>query len=373
MKPSPSSTLAVIGAGTMGAGIAQVALEAGWRVRLHDANPLGLDAGRRRIEAGLARRATKLGLVADAAADWVAARLEALQPASTSLGAAAGADLVIEAIVEELAAKRELFEALDAACPGDTILATNTSALSVTAIAAAAVRHPERVVGLHFFNPAPVLRLVEVVPGAATDPAIEAQATRVVGSWGKTAVRSTDTPGFIVNRVNRPFTIEALRLIEAGVATVTEVDAAIRADGFSMGPFELMDLVGIDVNLAAAQGVWEGLGRPERLRPSPIQASLVAAGRLGRKSGSGFYAYRDGGAPVMEPLPEAIVPVPGRAAIAPGDIVGRIRGAIADEAVIVRDAGVASEADIDTALRLGAAHPEGPFAWLGDHGRASVG
>jgi 3-hydroxybutyryl-CoA dehydrogenase len=189
-----------------------------------------------------------------------------------------------------------------------------------------------------------------------------------VTGWGKTAVRSADSPGFIVNRVNRPFTIEALRMLEAAEARVGEIDGAIRADGFPMGPFELMDLVGLDVNLAAATGVWEGLGRPERLRPSPIQAWLVAEGRLGRKSGAGFYRYGQEHDPVPDPIPHDIAPrVRTERALTPERIVRRIRSAIADEAVMTRDEEVATAADIDTALWLGAAHPEGPFAWLRRH------
>jgi 3-hydroxybutyryl-CoA dehydrogenase len=364
----PEGTLAVIGAGTMGAGIAQVALEAGWRVRLHDALGGAADRGRERIADGLRRRATRRGLALDAERAWIETCLSRLATAADPAAAAGGADLVVEAIVEDLDAKRALFSALDAATDPATILATNTSALSVTAIAAAAARHPGRVLGLHFFNPAPVLLLVEVVAAERTDPAVLDRATGIVAAWGKTAVRSADSPGFIVNRVNRPFTIEALRMVEAGEARAGEIDAAVRADGFPMGPFELMDLVGLDVNLAAATGVWDGLGRPERLRPSPIQAWLVEHQRLGRKTGVGFYRYHDGRDPALEPLPHALArPVRDDHALASEAIVGRIRSAIAAEAVLARDAGVASEADIDTALWLGAAHPEGPFAWLRRH------
>jgi len=154
-------------------------------------------------------------------------------------------------------------------------------------------------------------------------------------------------------------------MLEAGEARTGEIDAAVRADGFPMGPFELMDLVGLDVNRSAASGVWDGLGRPERLRPSPIQAWLVEHHRLGRKTGVGFYRYHDGHDPALEPLPRAVArPVRDGHALAPADVVERIRSAIAAEAVLARDAGVASEVDIDTALWLGAAHPEGPFAWL---------
>ncbi len=361
----PAESVAVIGAGTMGAGIAQVALEAGWSVRLHDPYPGANDRGRSRIEDGLRRRATRRYAAARAADTWVAAHLARLTLAPDLAGATSDAAIVIEAIVEDLGAKATLFADLDAICAADTILATNTSSLPVSAIAAAARRHPERVVGLHFFNPAPVLALVEVVQGATTAQSIVERATAIVEAWGKATVRSADSPGFIVNRINRPFTIEALRLVEAGLARVAEIDAAIRDDGFPMGPFELMDLVGIDVNLAAANGVWEGLGRPDRLRPSKIQEWLVRQGRLGRKAGIGFYRHGPDRHDVPDPLPLALAPrVHDGRAVPPAEIVGRIRAAVAAEAVLARDEGVASEADIDTAIRLGAAHPEGPFSWL---------
>jgi 3-hydroxybutyryl-CoA dehydrogenase len=362
-----AGALGVVGAGTMGAGIAQVALEAGWEVRLLDPLPGATDRARARIHEGLRRRASKHRLTGHDATAWVDDCVGRLSIAGSVQEVTAGTDLVIEAIVEDLAAKRQLFEDLDEAAAPPTVLATNTSALSVTAIAAAC-RHPERVVGLHFFNPAPVLLLVEVVAGSATDPQALARATEVVTDWGKTAVRSSDSPGFIVNRVNRPFTIEALRMVERGEGYVAAIDAAVRDAGFPMGPFELMDLVGLDVNLAAATGVWEGLGRPERLRPSRIQAWLVAQGRLGRKASTGFYRYDAGHDPVPMPLPHDVaMPVPNGGALDPAEIVLRIRSAIAAEAVLARDEGVASEADIDTALWLGAAHPEGPFAWARRH------
>ena len=347
----------------MGAGIAQVALEAGWNVRIHDPLDGAVDRARGLIAGGLRRRASKRGLDGTVATRWVAEALGRLSEVGTAAGTAREADLVIEAIIEDLVAKRALFAALDDVAPPGTILATNTSALSVTAIAEAAATHPERVLGLHFFNPAPVLRLVEVVAGRRTDRAVVAAAAGIVEAWGKVAVHSTDSPGFIVNRVNRPFTIEALRMVEGGEAGIEAIDAAMRGDGFPMGPFELMDLVGLDVNVAAATGVWEGLGRPDRLRPSAIQAWLVTNGRLGRKTGSGFYRYESGEDPASAPLPRKLAGPTRETPLDPAGIVGRIRSAVAAEAVSARDAGVASEVDIDTALRLGAAHPEGPFAW----------
>jgi 3-hydroxybutyryl-CoA dehydrogenase len=359
-------TLGVVGAGTMGAGIAQVALEAGWLVRVFDPFPGATERGRGRVADGLRRRTRKHGLEGKAASTWVAERLDALDAVGT-LEELGSSDLVIEAAIEDLAAKEAIFADLDARAGPGTILATNTSALSISAIAEAAARHPERVVGLHFFNPAPVLLLVEVVAGRQTDPAVADHATATVAAWGKTPVRSADSPGFIVNRVNRPFTIEALRMVEDGRARVAEIDAAVRGDGFPMGPFELMDLVGLDVNLAAATSVWEGLGRPDRLRPSPIQRWLAAHERLGRKTGVGFYRYDAGHDQAIDPLPRDLVrPLRGRS-LAPEVIVRRIRTAIAEEAVLARDEGVASADDIDTALWLGAAHPQGPFAWARRH------
>jgi 3-hydroxybutyryl-CoA dehydrogenase len=346
----------VVGAGTMGAGIAQLALEAGHEVVLHDVDEAAIERGRGTIRDGLARRAAKLELDADSIDDWVDGRLSGLREATSldALGAEAG--VIIEAALEDLDLKRTIFGVLDAAAPANVILATNTSALSVASIAAA-VSRPERVIGLHFFNPAPVMRLVEVVapPGASAD--VLERGTRLVASWGKTPVRCADAPGFIVNRVNRPFTLEALAMLEAGGAGVAAIDAAMREVGFPMGPFELMDLIGIDVNLAAARGVWTGLGRPDRLRPSPIQERLVAAGRLGRKTGRGFYRY-DPAAPVAGTAePEFHLDGPLTAVV----ISERITLAVVNEAWRAVGEAVATPADIDLALRLGAAHPVGPF------------
>jgi 3-hydroxybutyryl-CoA dehydrogenase len=267
------------------------------------------------------------------------------------------ADLVIESALEDLALKRTVFRTLDEVADPAVILATNTSALSIAEIAEATAR-PGRVIGLHFFNPAPVMALVEVVAPPLADPAVVARAVAIMTTWGKTPVVCADRPGFIVNRVNRPFTIEALRILESGTATVTEIDEALRTGGFPMGPFELMDLTGIDVTLAAATGIWEGLGRPDRLRPSPVQEAMVETGDLGRKSGRGFYRYAEG-----ERLGEAEQPAdtPSEEQLSPAQIRARILGAIADEARFAAEEGVATPDVIDLALRLGAGHPHGPF------------
>jgi 3-hydroxybutyryl-CoA dehydrogenase len=350
--------IGIVGAGTMGAGIAQVAVEHGHEVVIHDVDTGALDRARERIRDGLGRRAAKLDLDADSIDAWVDGRLGAVRQAETLALLAAEADVFIEAAIEDLGLKEGIFRALDDAAAPDAVLATNTSALSVTAIASATTR-PDRVVGLHFFNPVPLMPLVEVVAGERTSPNIAEQAAALVESWDKTPVRSADAPGFIVNRVNRPFTIEALRLVETGEASVEAIDEAMRAAGYPMGPFELMDLAGLDVNLAAARGVWEGLGRPDRLRPSAIQERLVEQGRLGRKTGAGFYRYEDGRRLGIDPA---------FAAASPADadqIRTRIVAAIDAEAVRARDEGVAAATDIDLALRLGAGHPSGPFERMG--------
>lgn len=343
----------VVGAGTMGAGIAQVALEHGHEVVLHDVDEVAIERGVQRVRDGLERRAAKLDLDSDSIDEWVAGRLAGLRHADTLDALAGEAEVIIEAALEDLELKRTIFGTLGRVTDAATILATNTSALSVGAIAEG-VPGPERVLGLHFFNPAPVMALVEVVVAPLTSEGTLERAVALVRSWGKTPVRCSDTPGFIVNRVNRPFTIEALRMVEAGEASIPAIDDAMRVAGFPMGPFELMDLVGIDVNLAAARAVWEGLGRPDRLRPSPIQERLVERGALGRKTGRGFYAYGEGSPGINPDLGDA-----GPGGLTADAIVRRIRQAIDREATLAEGDGVASGDDIRLALRLGAGHPDG--------------
>ena len=359
--PLEQAIVAVVGAGTMGAGIAQVALEAGWRVRLFDPVAGATDRARDRVRDGLGRRASKLEIDADTIDDWVEGRVACLAASPNLLDTTAGASLVIEAALEDLEVKRRLFAELDEAAGPDPILATNTSALSVAKIAEHTSR-PERVIGLHFFNPAPVLPLVEVVRAATSAPWAVEQGAGIVESWGKTAIRVADSPGFIVNRVNRPFTLEPLRLLRAGAGTVETIDDAVVAAGFPMGPFALMDLIGIDINLAAARGLFEAFGRPPRLRPSPIQEELVAAGLLGRKSGEGFYRYGEGRR--VGPAPRfATGASPSRHALDPATIAERVTLAIVNEAHRALGEDVASADDIDRAMRLGANHPFGPFEW----------
>lgn len=365
--------IGIVGAGTMGAGIAQVALEGGWEVALFDAVPGAVDKARDRIRDGLLRRAAKAEPSARPQA-WAQERLSRLSDAQ-SLDAVAGqAHVVIEAAIEELEAKRAIFRELDEAAAPETILATNTSALSVTKIAEA-TRRADRVLGLHFFNPAPLLPLVEVVAGLHTAESVIDRALAMVDAWGKTPIRTGDSPGFIVNRVNRPFTLEPLRLLRAGAGTVELIDAAIVTAGFPMGPFRLMDLIGIDVNLAAARGLFEAFDRAPRFRPSPIQESLVAAGHLGRKTGEGFYRYDGEGQPIG-PAPQfaagPTTPAARASALDAESIAERTILAIVNEAYRALGDRVASADDIDLAMRLGASHPFGPFQWARDTGLTEV-
>jgi 3-hydroxybutyryl-CoA dehydrogenase len=361
----------IVGAGVMGSGIAQLALEAGHEVVIHDVDEAALEGGRERIRAGLVRPAGR-AVPEPERADWVDERLARLRSTAVLEQLGDEADIVVEAALESLDLKRTVFRTLDSVADPAVILATNTSALSIAAIAAATTR-PERVLGLHFFNPAPVMRLVEVVATPSTDEALVGAATQLVATWGRTPVRSADAPGFIVNRANRPFTLGALRLVERGLAGVRAIDDAIRNAGFPLGPFELMDLTGIDVTYAASTAIWEGLGRPDRLRPSPLQAERVAAGHLGRKTGEGFHRYADGRPVGVAELP-ALPPAEGTAPqqLGPDEIQDRILLPIVDEAHRLVAEGVASSADTDVALRLGAAHPLGPFERARELGGAAT-
>ncbi|MFF2062875.1 3-hydroxyacyl-CoA dehydrogenase [Streptomyces sp. NPDC058200] len=285
----PDRVVAVVGTGTMGQGIAQVALVAGHPVRLYDAVPGRAEQAAVSIGARLDRLVEK-GRLDPAARDAARARLH---PAA-ELAELADAALVVEAVLERLSVKQELFAALEDIVADDCLLATNTSSLSVTAVAGA-LRRPGRFVGLHFFNPAPLLPLVEVVSGFATDEADAERAYRTARSWGKTPVRCADTPGFVVNRVARPFYAEALRVYEERAADPATIDAVLReCGGFRMGPFELTDLIGQDVNEAVTRSVWESFFQDPKFTPSLAQRRLVESGRLGRKSGQGWFPYGEG-------------------------------------------------------------------------------
>ena len=293
----------VVGAGIMGAGIAQVAAQAGHPVRLFDVRDGAAADAKRKLAATLDALVAKGKLAADTA-QAALARIEAVP----SLDAAADAQLVVEAIVENLDAKRALFGQLEAIVGADAVLATNTSSISVTAIANG-LAHPQRVVGMHFFNPVPLMKLVEVVSGLRTDAAVAEAIFELSKVWGKVPVHATSTPGFIVNRIARPYYAETLALLHERAATPQVLDACLRAAGFRMGPCELMDLIGHDTNFAVTRSVYEANFYDKRYVPSLVQAEMVAGGLLGRKSGRGFYAYPDG-APA---LPVAVHEAPATA------------------------------------------------------------
>ncbi len=296
---SKDALVAVVGAGAMGAGIAQVAAVAGHRVLLLDNRPHAAQAAIEGLRAQLDKLAAKGKLTVEAA-QAAGQRLQAV----TQLSDLAAAALVVEAIVESLSAKQTLFSDLESLVSADCIFGSNTSSISITAIGSA-LKYPQRLAGLHFFNPAPVMALVEVVSGLATDAQVADTLFATATAWGKTAVHAKSTPGFIVNRVARPYYAEALRLRAEGAADCATLDAVMReSGGFRMGPFELMDMIGLDVNFAVTRSVWNAYFNDPRYLPSLIQQDLVDAGYLGKKSGRGFYDYREGAAspqPQTEP------------------------------------------------------------------------
>ncbi|MYX35894.1 MULTISPECIES: 3-hydroxyacyl-CoA dehydrogenase [unclassified Streptomyces] len=358
-----SSTVAVVGTGTMGQGIAQVALVAGHPVRLYDAGPGRAEQAERAIGERLDRLVEK-GRLSAGERDAARGRLSAVR----EIEELAGVSLVVEAILEDLGAKQQLFTALESVVREDCLLATNTSSLSVTAVGGA-LRLPGRFVGLHFFNPAPLLPLVEVVSGAATDEAAARTAYDTAATWGKTPVRCTDTPGFIVNRVARPFYAEAFRLHEERVADPATIDAVLReSGGFRMGPFELTDLIGQDVNEAVTRSVWDSFFQDPRFTPSLAQRRLVESGRLGRKSGHGWYDHAEGAAAAAphtagpeKPPAEVTVCMSGRG---PAAVLPRL---IAEAGIEVLDGEVADPDDGFIEL------PGGGRLYLADGGPATTG
>ncbi|AIA04643.1 3-hydroxyacyl-CoA dehydrogenase [Streptomyces noursei] len=323
------TTVAVVGTGTMGQGIAQVALVAGHPVRLYDSAPgraaQAAEAVVRRLD-----RLVEKGRIPAVERDAARARLS---PAET-LAELADAALVVEAILEQLPAKQELFRALEDVVPADCLLATNTSSLAVTAVAGG-LRHPGRCVGMHFFNPAPLLPLVEIVSGFATDDAAATTAYDTAATWGKTPVRCADTPGFIVNRIARPFYAEALRVHEERGADPATIDAVLReGSGFRMGPFELTDLIGQDVNEAVTHSVWTAFFQDPKFTPSLAQRRLVESGLHGRKSGRGWFDYAEG---ARRPEPHTAEPCPTPSSVT---VLGELPGPAAVLREAIEEAGI---------------------------------
>jgi 3-hydroxybutyryl-CoA dehydrogenase len=365
VSPGSVERVGVIGAGTMGAGIAQIAALGGYETYLYEIDEKQLDRGMEMIRNGM-RRGAERGRWSEAEA---AEALERLRT-DTLIEFLRDCELVIEAAPEDLDLKRNLFERLASVCGEACVLATNTSSLSVTAIASA-VPEPRRIVGMHFFNPPALMELVEVVAGDESgEPALDL-ATEVAHGMGRTPIRARDSVGFVANRCVRPFFLESLRMLNEGVAPHDEIDRIVRLGaGLRMGPFELMDLIGIDVNFAVARSFWEqSFGEP-RWRPNPLHERMVASGRLGRKTGRGFYTYEqgdphrprdpdvDGERPIFDENEQERIAGPNAPAI-----LTRLGATIANEACFALGEQVASPEDINTAMRLGYNWPIGPLEW----------
>lgn len=392
LGPSPDGTpeevpaalaVAVIGAGSMGRGIAQVAAQAGHPVVLVDSQPGAADRARDGIAAALDKVVGK-GRLARDDADAAVARIDTLT--TTDMRTVPPVGLVIEAVVEHIDIKRAIFRQLEEAQAPTTVLATNTSSLSIDAITSEAttghdaalhggrspaLAHPGRVIGLHFFNPPPLMRLVEVVTGTRSDPAVLDDASALVRRWGKTPVRCASTPGFIVNRVARPYYGEAQRMVEEGIADPATIDLALRGAGFRMGPMELTDLIGQDVNLAVGESVWHQTGQDPRYAPTAYQRELVRAGRLGRKTGHGVFRY-DGSGAALDAVPDERLAARLVGGPVVTDPVARTLAMLVNEGVDLVHRGEAIAEDVDTAMRLGTNYPKGPFEWLTELGADTV-
>jgi 3-hydroxybutyryl-CoA dehydrogenase len=343
----------VVGAGAMGTGIAHVAAAAGHHVLLGDASPDATTKSKMYIDTALDRDVDK-NRISRNDADALRKRIEFLKDSlGDDLSAFSSCGLVIEAIVEDTEVKQALFSRLEDFVPAETVLATNTSSLSIASIASAC-REPGRVIGLHFFNPAPIMPLVEVVPWMGTAPLLASSAYAAMTRWNKTPVLASDTPGFIVNRIARPFYGEAIRILEEGIADASTIDWAMKELGkFRMGPFELMDFIGNDVNYTVTRSVFEAFFYDPRYRPSITQRRLVESRFLGRKSGRGYYDYRDG----------AVRPEPSQDAARGQAIFNRILAMLINEAVDAVLMCVASPQDVDLAMTRGVNYPKGLLAW----------
>ncbi|OLT37918.1 3-hydroxyacyl-CoA dehydrogenase [Kytococcus sp. CUA-901] len=369
-QDAPRYAVAVIGAGSMGAGIAQVAAQAGHEVHLVDVRDGAAAQAVEKLGATLRKLAGK-GKISEADAEAAIGRLVVGPAANGDLTALPAMGLVIEAAVERLDVKQEVFSTLAEHQAADTILASNTSSLDIAAIAEG-VAEPGRVIGLHFFNPPPLMKLVEVIRGEQSSLQVLDAATELMRSWGKTPVRCTSTPGFIVNRVARPFYGEAQRMAQRGSASPADLDLALTEyGGFAMGPFRLTDLIGQDVNYAVGHSVWQQTDQDPRYEPTGFQDDLVQAGTLGRKTGRGVYTYDDQGKPTDAGGDPFVARALARGPVET-NVVARTIAMLVNEAVDLVHRGEASRRDVDTAMKLGTNYPKGPFEWLEELGAEKV-
>ena len=344
--------VAVLGAGAMGTGIGQIAVQNGCHVVYYDSFPGATDRSKASIEKIFNRLAEK-GKITSEQKEEMLGRMQW----SADVDAVSGADLVVEAVIEDLDVKKDLFAKVEPLIHSDAWLCTNTSSLSIAALSSG-LTHPERFGGLHFFNPAPLMPLVEVVPGVKTGDDFTETMEALMLEWGKVPVVAKDTPGFIVNKVARPFYSEAIKLYEEGVASIAEIDAAVKSIGFRMGPFELTDLIGHDVNYTVTETVWSQFFYDPRFRPSITQKRLKEAGLFGRKTGRGFYNYASGmDAAVVAQEEVEIDPMLSE------KIVERILCLIINEALDAVWQGIASPENVDLAMTKGVNYPKGPIQW----------
>jgi 3-hydroxybutyryl-CoA dehydrogenase len=350
-----NSVVGVVGAGAMGAGIAQVAAMAGHTVVLYDTNHAALEKAKANLQQTI-QKLTEKGKITNG--QEILDRFTY----ATELTDFASCALVIEAIIENLDIKKKLFGAVEQVIKEDCVLASNTSSLSITSIAAACNK-PDRVLGLHFFNPAPLMALVEVIPAVQTDEVLVREAKQLMADWGKVPVIAKDTPGFIVNRVARPFYGEAIRIYEEGIADMATIDWAMTSiGGFRMGPFTLMDYIGHDVNYVVTETVFQSFFYDPRYKPSFAQKRLLEAGWLGRKTGRGFYNYADG----------ATLPEPNNDESLGKKIVERILAMLINEAAEALHLNIASAKDLDLAMTKGVNYPKGLLQWCDELGAAQV-
>lgn len=343
----------VIGAGTMGSGIAQVAATADCKVKLFDTNLDALKRAEKSLDKILTRLIEKQRIDVEEKQ-----RIQANISFHTLLKDLGNSDLVIEAIVEKLEVKQMVFKELENYVEDDCIIASNTSSLSIASIAAA-LKRPERCIGIHFFNPAPLMQLVEIIPAVQTKESILQEAVQIIDAWGKTVAVAKDTPGFIVNRVARPFYGEALRIYEEGIADIPTIDWAMKSlGGFRMGPFELMDFIGNDINYTVTETVFTAFYYDPRYRPSFTQKRFAEAGYLGRKSGRGYYNYAE----------TAINPKPTEDKELGEQILSRILVMLINEAADTLHFRIASAQAIDNAMTKGVNYPKGLLSWANEKG-----
>lgn len=349
--------IGVIGAGAMGSGIAQVASQSGCQVVLYDTNQAALDKSAESLEKVM-RRLVEKGRIDIKESNAIQSRISYVN----NLQEFSGCELVIEAIVENADIKKSVFQQLEKIVTPQTILASNTSSLSIASLASA-LEFPGRMIGIHFFNPAPLMPLVEIIPAISTDAVVTDTAKNIIDDWGKVTVLAKDTPGFIVNRIARPYYAEAVKMYDEGLADSATIDWAMKSLGlFKMGPFELMDLIGHDVNYVVAETVWTQMYFDPRYRPSLTQKRMMEAGLLGRKSGRGFYDYREG-AEKPEPTTDEIT----------GEmILHRILAMLINEAADAVFLNVASPKDIELAMTKGVNYPKGLLQWGDEIGVENV-